>query len=341
MKFASDTAVVIVAAVSAAVLYLVFANGAGGSSTVTAIIPTHTPAPAEPTPTPLPVTWTDGLETSRGGEPIEISCLDRNGDGRLNAADGGLDGGGDLAGLDIPLVAGQACKDAEHQRDFYAGPPSDPSNYNCDAPKPPVLIVSAASAGSNLLDPTSGESMGLLDIVRALQQRLSDEGTASDTILATSAVFGADLPQTRMEQWLEHEISQRLDAMPCLRAVIMGHSHGGVTVTSVTAALDDRYSARMFGVTIDRSTALYDRNATEMPAKTEIFNVFQLNEGWHGEKIDLPNFANLDASTARAPVAPSDGGGGLALVSHKTLDDAPMVQTAIEDAVMSWVSGVR
>jgi hypothetical protein len=336
MKFASAIVIVIVAAVSAAVLYLVFANGAGGSSTVTAIIPTHTPAPAAPTPTPLPVTWIDGLETSRGGESIQISCLDRNGDGRLNAADSS-----DLAGLDIPLVAGQACQDPEHRRDFYAGPPSDPANYNCDGAKAPVLLVSAASAGSNLLDPTSGESMGLLDIVRALQQRLSTKGIASDTILATSAVFGADLPQTRMEQWLKHEVSRRFDAMPCLRAVIMGHSHGGVTVTSVMAALDDGYSGRMFGVAIDRTTALYDRNATELPAKAEVFNVFQLNEGWHGEKIDLPNFTNLDASAARAPVAPSDGGGGLALVSHKTLDDAPLVQSAIEDAVMSWVSGVR
>ncbi len=334
MRFAPALALVALAAVSGAVLYLVFANGGGGGSTVTAIIPTHTPAAATPTPTPLPATWVDGLETSRGGEAVEISCLDRNGDGRLNALDSG-----DLAGLDIPLAAGQACQDPGHQRDFYAGPPSDAVSYSCDAAEPPVLIVSVASAGSNLLDPSSGESMGLLDIVRALQVRFSAAGIASDTILATSAVFGADLPQTRMEQWLEHEVSQRLDAMPCLRAVIMGHSHGGVTVTSVTAALDDGYSTRLFGVTIDRTTALYDRNATEMPSRTPIFNVFQLNEGWHGENVDLPNFTNLDESEARAPVAPSDGGGGLALVSHKTLDDSAAVQSAVEDAVMAWVSG--
>jgi hypothetical protein len=37
-------------------------------------------------------------------------------------------------------------------------------------------------------------------------------------------------------------------------------------------------------------------------------------------------------------VAPSDGGGGLALVSHKTLDDAPRVQQQIEDAVMAWLT---
>jgi hypothetical protein len=59
-------------------------------------------------------------------------------------------------------------------------------------------------------------------------------GAASVPVLSASAVFGADQPQTRNEEWIEHEVSNRLDDMPCLRAVMIGHSHGGVTVTSVT-----------------------------------------------------------------------------------------------------------
>lgn len=332
MRFASALVLLAVATVAAAVLYLVFANGAGSSQSATIALPTHTPSPAQPTATPLPATWIEGLATSRGGVPIQISCLDRDHDGRLNAGDGSA-----LAGLDIPLVAGEACIDPAHRSDFYAGPPSDAAGYSCAARVPPVLIVSAASAGSNLLDPSGGESMGLLDIVRTLQQRLGAAGVATDTVLATSALFGADLPQTRMEQWLGHEVALRLEAMPCLRAVLLGHSHGAVTVTSVTAALDMRFGARMYGVIIDRTTALYDRNATEMPLRTPILNVYQLNEGWHGSGIGRPNVTNVDASTERAPVAPSDGGGGLALVSHKTLDDAAAAQRTIEDAVVAWV----
>jgi hypothetical protein len=334
MKFVSVIVVLVVAAVSASVLYLVFANGAGGSSPPRAVIPTRAPPVANPSPTPLPSTWMDGLATSRGAEPIEISCLDRNGDGRLDGSDSG-----DLAGLDIPLVAGQACQSAASRRDFYAGPPSDDARYNCGAAFAPVLLVSVASAGSNLLDPSSGESMGVLDIVRDLQTRLGDAGIATDTLLATSAVFGADLPQTRMEQWLTHAMAQRLDALPCLRAVMFGHSHGGVTVTSVTAALDDRFASRMFGVLLDRSEALYDRAASEMPTKTRIFNVFQLNEGWHGVRILQTNVTNDDVSTQRSPVAPSEGGGGIALVDHKTVDDAFFVKRQVEDAVMTWLTG--
>jgi hypothetical protein len=198
------------------------------------------------------------------------------------------------------------------------------------------LIVAIASAGSNLMDTSGGESLGLLDIVNALQERAAREGIGTQTVLATSAIFGAEPAQTSMERWLAREVAAHLAGTPCLRAVLIGHSHGGTTVTSVAAALEGRYAGRMFGVLIDRTTALYDRNAAEFPSRTQVLNVYQLNEGWHGIRIDLPNFTNDDASSERAPIAPSDGGGGLALVSHKTLDDSPAVQQRIEDAVMAW-----
>jgi len=39
-----------------------------------------------------------------------------------------------------------------------------------------------------------------------------------------------------------------------------------------------------------------------------------------------------------APVAPSDGGGGPALVTHKTLDDASAVQQRIVDEILRWAA---
>jgi len=126
-----------------------------------------------------------------------------------------------------------------------------------------------------------------------------------------------------------------------MRAVLFGHSHGAVNVTSITAALDDAYGDRLFGVLIDRTVALYDRNATEYPSRTELLNIFQLNEGWHGNHIDLPNVVNYDASLERAPIALSDGGGAPALISHKTLDDSPSIQRRIEDAIMAWLAQHR
>ncbi|HEY8172349.1 MAG TPA: alpha/beta fold hydrolase, partial [Dehalococcoidia bacterium] len=178
-----------------------------------------------------------------------------------------------------------------------------------------------------------------IDIINTLQSRARNDGIATSLIVSVSAVFGAEQPQTSMEHWVEAEVRSRLDGLPCQRVVLIGHSHGGATVTSVTAALDARYAPRMLGVLIDRTIALYDRPATEMPSRTQLLNFFQVNEGWHGERIDAPNVANFDETTERAPVAPSDGGGGLAIVSHKTLDDSRGVQQRIVDGVMTWVQG--
>jgi hypothetical protein len=333
MKFGALAATLLLATGSALVIFFVFANSSS-SGGAAALLPTRTPVPLSPTATPFPREWAAALHASRGAEPILISCLDRNGDGRLDAADSA-----DLVGLDIPLAPGKACEDPQHRRDFYAGPPSDRAAYSCDAPKRPLLIVAVGSAGTNLLDTTSGESLGELRIVAALQDRAASDGIATDTVLAASAVFGADQPQTRMEQWLAHDLRARLDALPCLRVVMIGHSHGGTTVTSVTAALDGAYAARLYGVLIDRTVALYDRPAAEYPSRTPLLNIFQTNEGWHGDGADLPNVTNADESKEEAPIAPSDGGGeGPALVSHKTLDDSPAVQQLIEDAVMAWLT---
>ncbi|MBI2724334.1 MAG: hypothetical protein HYX50_04655 [Chloroflexi bacterium] len=323
---------VAIAAAALVVVILVLVNGSGGAGTATALIPTRTPTPAAATATPLPSTWMDGLRASTGGTAILISCLDRNGDGRISGADDAA-----YDGLNIALTS-DACRDPQIRRDFYAGPPSDPAQAACGLGARPVLLVAIASAGSNLLDPSGGESMGVLRTVADLQDRMQAAGISSETVLAMSAVFGAVQPQTAMEQWLAQDLRARLAARPCLRAVLIGHSHGAVTVTSVTAALDRDDGDRMLGIAVDRTTSLYDREATEYPERTRILNFFQTNEGWHGSRVDLPNVVNFDESAERAPVALSDGGGGLALVSHKTLDDAPEVQRAIAAAVMRWLA---
>ena len=94
----------------------------------------------------------------------------------------------------------------------------------------------------------------------------------------------------------------------------------------------------MFGVMVDRSTVLYDRWATDWPHRTPLLNVYQLNEGWHGVALGFPNVVDVDDSAEVAPVAPSDGGGPPARVTHKTLDDSPGAQRVIVDAIMAWAT---
>src|SRR3989304_3379904 len=115
---------------------------------------------------------------------------------------------------------------------------------------------------------------------------------ASAPSSSATAPPAPDPPQINMERFIANEVARRLEEMPCLRAILIGHSHGGANVTAVTAALADLYAPPIFAV---------------------------------------------DQSYERAPVALSDGGGGYAPVTHKTLDDAPGVQRLIIDAVMTWL----
>jgi hypothetical protein len=261
-----------------------------------------------------------------GAQPKLISCRDVNTDGRIDRAD--------ASPVDVTLVAGQACSDPAHHADFYA----DPIRMirDCENSPPFLLVVAIASAGSDLLQPREGESLGLIDILNGLQQRATAANVDMDVIVSTAAIFGADQPQTSMERWITNEVRQRMDANPCLRVALIGHSHGGVTVTTVAAVLDATYGDRILAVAIDRTIALYDRPAEELPARARILNIFQLNEGWHGVPIDVPNVTNVDESDEVAPIAPSDGGGADALVSHKTLDDARAVQSRIIEDVTTF-----
>jgi len=333
MKVAGLVALALIAAGGAIVLSVVFLRDTGSESRAVGIEPLTTLAPPVELTKTLPASWMDGLERSGGGGALLLSCQDADGDGFLTAADD--PGYGDL---EIPLIPGKACANPEAHRDFYVGLPSIDGAYSCDAHPTPVLVVAIGSAGTDLMDPSAGESIGVLDLVNILQQRALDAGISTLPILSTAAINGADPPQINMERFIANEVARRLEEMPCLRAILIGHSHGGANVTAVTAALDDRYAPRIFGVLIDRTTVLYDRNETEFPVRTKILNVFQTNEGWHGEPLALPNVYDVDQSYERAPVALSDGGGGYAPVTHKTLDDAPGVQRLIVDAVMTWLA---
>ena len=284
----------------------------------------------------LPVSWMAGLQPAGAGEAVQLSCLDADAsgdaDGMLSAADNP-----EYGELQITLDPEKACQDPERQRDYYAGLPSDGGLYVCGAQPAPALVVAIGSAGTNLLDPSSGESTGLLALINDIRARADDAGISTLPIISTAAIFGGDSPQNSMEKFLSQEIGRRLGELPCLRAVLIGHSHGGATVTAVTAALDERYADRVFGVLLDRSTVLYDRPETEMPARTKLLNVYQLNQGWHGVPLALPNVYNIDQSYEYAPRALSDGGGDPEPVGHKTLDDSPGVQRIIADAVVNWL----
>jgi hypothetical protein len=315
------------------VLFIVFTGGTDAPGHDESLTASPTALSEQATATPVPSTWLAALnEPVDAPAPVLVSCFDENHDGVLDAADPEARLPGNLA---IALDPELGCVDAAHHRDFYAGVPFSTAARACEGVTP-VQIVLAASAGSDLLLPREGESLGLIEIAKRMRDEINGSSGEASIMVAMSAIFGAEPPQTSMERWLAVRVRETLEEIPCSRVVIIGHSHGGVTATAAGIALEEEYADRMLIVLIDRSAALYDRVALEMPQMARVINFYQLNEGWHGEPIDQPNVENIDESDERAPVAPSDGGGGLALSSHKTLDDAVAVQDQAVAKSVAW-----
>ncbi len=334
MRFAGLLLAAAVATLSVGIILLTFADDTDAPD-ISALFPASTATPIVPTPTPLPRTWPDALQLRPAVAlgPLLISCQDSDGDGQIGPRDGGSLAPG-LA--DIAADPGEPCDGDLSRADYYES--GSARDFACDADNAPLHAYVIAGGGTDLLDASGGESLGLMDTLNLLRARAAEARIPLTFTISTAAIFGVEMPQTNMERLIAHTVTSSLTQSACGRAVLIGHSHGGVTVTSVTAAIEDRFPGRVLGVLVDRTAALYDRPASEMPAHARLLNFFQTNEGWHGVHIDAPNVVNFDASSEMAPVAPSDGGGGPALVTHKTLDDAPAVQQRIVDEILRWAA---
>lgn len=333
MRYIGPLLAGVVATLAAGVILITFADNIAAPDG-SALLPasTATPGPLA-TPAPLRGAWGDELSPRQAtSAPVLLVCLDANDDGRLNSADGSPL----FRALDVVIHEGESCADSRHGADFFEDP--QPGSLVCVGGARPVFAIVIAGGGSDLLDATEGDSQGLLTIMNAVTARAAEAGVSLFVTISSGAVVGADMAQTSLERLLTDYIAVRLEALPCARALLIGHSHGGVTVSSVTAALDDRFADRMLGVLVDRSNALYDRPAEDMPSLTPLLNVFQTNEGWHGVRLDAPNVINRDESSKTAPIAPADGGGGPARVTHRSLDDSPAVQSHIFDVIRYWMT---
>ena len=268
------------------------------------------------------------LQPPAEGDAILLACLDGNGDQVLDGRDRP-----ELRDAVIPLRTAHGCLPPRTRREWFASS----RELRCDGDSAPALIVAVAGGGSDLLDTNEGVSAGLIDIVNGIRSRVVPAGVETGVVISTAAIKDADLPQSRMEEWLVAELREALLRTPCLRAVVIGHSHGAVVTTTVLARLEAAFGERLFGVLLDRSLLYYDHAASELPAAAAMLNVFQKNEGWHGEPLDTPNVTNVDASGEQAPKEPRNAPAPLVAVAHSTLDDAAGVQEAIALQVLAWL----
>jgi hypothetical protein len=139
-----------------------------------------------------------------------------------------------------------------------------------------------------------------------------------------------------METWIAHAVGVYFERFPCLRTVLLGHSHGAVTVDVAAAALEaggagDRIIAV---VDLDRVDKLYVGDTSARPVRASVFNVYQTSDAvFPGMHYDAPNVENWDATGEQGPERGKDGG-PLTPVRHTTIDDSEAVRERIVAEVL-------
>ncbi len=295
-----------------------------------------------------------GLSNKPRATFSQIACLDANGDHRLNDADAtdpskvpdfNADFRHDardaefLRGIDLPLDPqrqAEACAATSKRAPEYlvAHGFLESSDVECSAGTKAVLLVGVGGGAANLRN--QDDAAGVRGMIDALQTAYDDRGVQTIGIIAGPAIAGAVNVHSAMEEWVTHVVRVYLDRFPCLRVLLLGHSHGAITADVVAARLERDYAARMIQVVdVDRVETLYIGDTTSRPRTTLVFNIYETNDrALPGAPRDAPNVANWDASDE---LAPRDGhnGGPATRANHSTIDNSKSVRNAIVGEVMA------
>jgi hypothetical protein len=282
--------------------------------------------------TPTEVSAVESFQ--QNSELIRIACLDVNSDGQLNASDAVQSRASDITGdgkvdeSDLSVirqtnltVPGGRPKDcgSRHPTDWEVGPPAA---IDCSVGRGGFIILGIGGGGVDLS--TSTDAAG----VRWMQVEISKVLTAlavpNQLISVSPGLAGTEAPQPDAETWTATYVEQQLEAYPCLRVILLGHSHGGTGVTAIASRLENAGFAKQIGlsVLIDRVTVLYAGDTTSIPQSSLVFNIYlSTDEEIKGHEIDQPNVENWNATHTLAPEH-GEQGGALMPVTHTTVDNS-------------------
>jgi hypothetical protein len=294
---------------------------------------------------------TTGLSKTPRATFSKIACLDVNKDNVINDTDAAdpsklpdfnADDTRDeqdaafVKGLDIQLNPhANACgKDSPDEPEYAVGHGFfKSSDVSCDQGATPVLIVGIGGGVVNLKD--KGSAAGIREIMDDLQDQYDDGDVETISVLAGPAMAGATNIHSGMEQFMTHAVQVYLDRYPCLRAVVIGHSHGAVTGDVVTSRLEGEYGDRFIVIVdLDRVSELYTGDTQSRPTQVSVFNVYETNDPTlSGAPYDAPNAENWDASGEQGPEH-GDEGGALKPVNHTTIDNSKSVRDRIVQEVI-------
>ena len=281
----------------------------------------------------------------------QIACADVNNDNRLNDGDAteparlpdfngdGLHDDADAAflrGIDIsldPAARQAACS----QQNGDVGPDwsvLEPGTrgLSCDGDDRAVLILGIGGGVTNL---RQNDAAGVKKVIGDATSAFEEKGVRTVTVLSGQALISGAAANSAMELWVAHATQVMLDAYPCLRVVMIGHSHGAIVADVAAAKLEAGYADRFVEVVnLDRVEPLYAGDTQTWPSRIRIFNVHESNDpGLSGAARDAQNVENWDATGEKAPEN-GDKGGALKPVDHTTIDNSESVRKRIVDDVV-------
>ena len=299
---------------------------------------------------------TSGLSEQPRATFGQIQCLDNNGDNRVNAADAAdpsklPDWNADrdrdefdasfLEDVDIELDANrdrEVCEDDSKRSSEYLVAhgyfsSSDVSCGDAGDGASPVLLVGVGGGSVNLRD--DDDAAGVRSMIDEIQKEYSDRDVDTVGVIAGPAIGGAVNGHAAMEDWLTHAVQTYFERYPCIKAVMVGHSHGAVTADVVSARLEPQFADRFIAVVdVDRVEALYTGDTTSRPSTVSVFNIFEQNDPrFQISPFEGANVENWNATSEEAPERGQDGG-SMQPVNHTTIDNSEAVAERIVDEVM-------
>jgi hypothetical protein len=270
----------------------------------------------------------DAGQPLQGGAEGDSEGIDFNADGAVDDAD--------AAFLDVGLRVAQGfdysvCGDATVE---YIVASDDVPAIECDDGSKAMIVV---AVGGGVVDlRTDDNAAGVRWMANALLDELEGRDYQTLTVVAGPGLPGIDAElNSGMETWVTHSVRTLLDQYPCAQAVMMGHSHGAITVEVAAARLEQEYGDRILLVVAnDRIEDLYLGDTQSRPDTVPVFNIYETNDAEQsGGALEAPNVENWDASGEEAPKDGEEGGANEP-VRHTTIDNSPGVRDRIIEEVM-------
>lgn len=293
-----------------------------------------------------------GLDNAPRATFSRLACLDVNGDDRINAQDAADPGelpdfnadderdeqdAAFLQDIDIELNPDREedCNDRREPEYLVAHGYFDPSDVSCGDGERAVLLLGIGGGVKNLRQ--AGDARGVRDIIDRLQKAFDSRDAQTIAVISGQDMLGAANGNVAMEEWLTHAVRVYLERFPCLEAVVVGHSHGGVTADVIGARLEEEFAERFIAiVNVDRVEFGYGGDTASWPQAAPVFNIYETNEAspsLRGVPRDQPNIENWNATAEEAPEG-GDSDNDDAPVTHTSIDNADGVRSRIVDEVM-------